>query len=314
MSVEPAMPGANDAASSDGLSGSAGRIRETTKWIIAGFAAIGALLVAGTQLSSIGDVDWTSQRGAAAMGGGVVAVVGISLAVWHASRVLTAGPIALADVTESRASKTVRKLIDDNVSLRAGFPNVTSLQIEYNRAVQDRTAAAKALFRPPTPTAGPPSPTTVAPASAATSRQQFRNATNEYRFLDGAVALLLRNASELEVRQQFTSARPWLFAGALLAAVGIGFFTWGINPPASSDNAPRTVTLAPLDVITVSLTPEGARLLGADLGSGCDIQRLRIAVPRGITDAVEAISVPDGACNAVRFRLDAATGTIINTP
>lgn len=302
------MPGASDGENA-GLSQSADRIRETTKWIIAGFAAIGALLVAGTQLSAIGNVDWTSWRGVAALGGGIVAVVGISLAVWQASRVLTAGPIALADVTELRASKEVNQLVTDNVSLRAGYPTVSDLQTEYNRAVQARTTAAAALFRPPPAAAAP-----GVPPLGATLRQNYRNATNEYRFLDGAIALLLRNASELEVRQQFESARPWLFAGALLAAAGIGFFTWGVNPPASSDDAPKTVTLAPLEVVTVSLTPEGARLLGADLGSGCDVQRLRVAIPRGTSDAVEATSLPDGQCNAVRFRLDAATGTIINGP
>lgn len=294
------MPAANDGASNAALSGSADRLRETTKWIVAAFAAIGTLLVAGTQLSAIGDVDWNLWRGVAALGGAVVAVLGISLAVWHASRVLTAGPIALADVTEARASIAVRTLIVDNVSLRAGYPTVSNLQTEYDRTVQDRTTAAIALFG------------AAAPTSA--QRQAYRNATNEYRFLDGAIALLLRNASELEVREQFKSARPWLFVGAMLAGAGIGFFTWGVNPPEASKEAPKSVTVTPLDIATVNLTPEGVRLLGDDLGSGCNLQRLRVTIPRTIVDAVEVTSLPEGACNSVRFRLDTAIGTIIGGP
>src|SRR5690349_13767483 len=74
------------------------RIRETTKWLITTFAALGAILIAGTQLSAIGELDLARGDFWVALVGGLGALIGIWLAIWHASNVLIGGVIGLSDL------------------------------------------------------------------------------------------------------------------------------------------------------------------------------------------------------------------------
>src|SRR4051812_24708517 len=69
------------------------RARDLAKWLIVAFGAIGATLVAGSQLSDIGKTDgW---RLFAAFAGLALGLGGVALAVWSAVRVLTPDDLTL---------------------------------------------------------------------------------------------------------------------------------------------------------------------------------------------------------------------------
>ena len=66
------------------------RLRETAKWILTSFAAAGAILVGGLQLSSIGKLtgETPDARVWAALAGIAVAALGVALAIGFMSGVL----------------------------------------------------------------------------------------------------------------------------------------------------------------------------------------------------------------------------------
>jgi hypothetical protein len=96
------------------------RLRETVKWLIAGFGAIGASLALGTQISGLGKLDgW---RLFAALVGAAIGFAGILVAMFFAVRVQIGAYATLGElVAESRKAKApesksgvLRFLEDDN--------------------------------------------------------------------------------------------------------------------------------------------------------------------------------------------------------
>jgi hypothetical protein len=76
------------------------RYRDLAKYLITVFAAIGGLLLAGTQLTTVGSLSFehTPWRIAAAIAGGAVALGAAFLIVWRALRVLMPVGLAFDDV------------------------------------------------------------------------------------------------------------------------------------------------------------------------------------------------------------------------
>ena len=69
------------------LAAAAERIRDSAKWLLGSFAAVGAILVAGLQLTGVGELEDGRLRWA--LGGLAVAVVGVVIAIGAAGAVVT---------------------------------------------------------------------------------------------------------------------------------------------------------------------------------------------------------------------------------
>jgi len=67
---------------STGLQGAADRIRETAKWLTVSLAAVGGVLVAGSQLSDIGALEPGTDRFTAAIVGAAIAAFGSTVVLW----------------------------------------------------------------------------------------------------------------------------------------------------------------------------------------------------------------------------------------
>jgi hypothetical protein len=98
------------------------RMRETAKWIITIFGGLGALLIAGTQLSNVGKLKVNNAvqaiwkgietgrleansvpdvvRLCAALLGGLVALAAIARIIWAATNVMITGEVTLAQLEE----------------------------------------------------------------------------------------------------------------------------------------------------------------------------------------------------------------------
>ena len=118
------------------LANAAERIRGSAQWILGAFAAVGALLAAGLQIASIGELEPSDgARFWIAFGGIAVAVIGIVIAVGAAASVSTQSDVSLhwlASDTQSEASKKVTA----DPALRQGL-TVTSLQDKLNRTATE---------------------------------------------------------------------------------------------------------------------------------------------------------------------------------
>src|SRR5512144_1087454 len=86
---------------SGGLVGAADRIRETAKWLTVSLAAIGGVLVAGTQLSDIGSLEPGSDRFRVAIVAAVVAATGSALVLWATTSTATVSAVSLIDLASN---------------------------------------------------------------------------------------------------------------------------------------------------------------------------------------------------------------------
>lgn len=105
------------------------KIREAAKWLIASFAAVGAALIAGSQLSSIGRlplcVDWSMDcaRLWVALLGTVASLVGVVLAIWIGVTLLVPDPAPVHALKGEWQGKDpyLRTYFTENRSLLQGF-------------------------------------------------------------------------------------------------------------------------------------------------------------------------------------------------
>src|SRR3954453_2370068 len=88
-------------ASSDektlGPSSAITNIRETAKWIIAAFTAVGAALIAGSQFSNIGHLDFGACSVVTVIGF-LIGLVGVAGAIWACVRVLSPDRIIASEL------------------------------------------------------------------------------------------------------------------------------------------------------------------------------------------------------------------------
>jgi hypothetical protein len=285
--------GANDGASD--------RIRETTKWIIASFAAVGAALVAGTQVSGIGELHpWGPRMWLAALGG-ALALLGIAVAIWKGSTVLVAGAVALNELEHRTAPQSVATLLRDNPVLYGGYENVAALHRAFEVATREMKVAFSRLYAEKRPT------DELKDAAARADLQAD--------LVSQVVSRLLDAASTTIVRASFTASRPWLFAGALATASGVGIFTWAVNPPKPTNDTPLTVRVTPMRTAEIVLSAEGVRILGPQLGANCDTRRLLTVTPKaGTSGPLWVVAVPTENCEPVQFALTQAMGAILASP
>src|ERR1700719_2870994 len=84
------------------FSDAANRIRDSAKWLLGAFAAVGALLAAGLQLADLGKLasDRSDHRLQWAVVGVGAAVLGIGIAIGAAASVITRSFVTLKWLTE----------------------------------------------------------------------------------------------------------------------------------------------------------------------------------------------------------------------
>ena len=181
-----------------GVQSAIDRYRDLAKYLITIFAGVGALLVAGTQLSSIGDLSFEDDtaRAVAAIVGMVLTIGAIAAVVGLALRVLRPVEMTFDDIV---SDAQLRSEIERRASLLGGAGSLEEVQDLL------RTTA-------------------------------LSEADRESWF--GVADQIVAYAAYLRTRSTFEGTwRPMLIA-AIVGVIGIAAFTWGANPPESSTQAP----------------------------------------------------------------------------
>ncbi len=209
------------------LANAAERIRGSAQWILGAFAAVGALLAAGLQIASIGELEPSDgARFWIAFGGIAVAVIGIVIAVGAAASVSTQSDVSLhwlASDTQSEASKKVTA----DPALRQGL-TVTSLQDKLNRTATEAGEQFEKIVQ-----LGDPGNDPDKQAKAAALQATYTQQTAELDRLQRIRTDVLDVASFYRVKEAFDNAKILMVVGALMAALGITAFAWGANAPES---------------------------------------------------------------------------------
>jgi hypothetical protein len=242
------MTATPDQDASAALSASREVVRGAAKWFFAGLAGIGVVLVAGSQLSSIGALPPTSPRLYLALAGVVVGLGAILWAMWRVVDVLAGRRWAFEDVVReweavaqlpSRRFQNWRKrvrhptgwFLREHPSLFGNYGSPVEILDEYEKSAPGRPG------------------------------------------LDDLVDLmtgLQDKVATVYLTERFRALRSQIGGGIVIGAAGIILFAWAANPIKPDQPIPslahanlRNADLRGASLRNVDLT--GADLTGADL-------------------------------------------------
>jgi hypothetical protein len=219
MESEGSMADEDKKPSADPFSSAVDQMHATAKWVIGIFGAIGAVLVAGTQLSSMGQLAYNDERLGIAVLAFAVGLISVGFVIWHAARVLTEGHVT-RDFLE-RASYTASDCLDIN-EYASGY-SINALLKGYDDDIKARNTLYDAdRERDLTPN----------------EIEQVKELNGRIQYLGGAVRQLAAAAHYNEVCKLFRSAIRTIFIAGAIGAIAMGIFAWAVNPPTPKDTTP----------------------------------------------------------------------------
>jgi hypothetical protein len=260
------------------------RLRDTAKWILASFGAVGAIVVAGLQLSSVGELTGQSatSRLVAAFLGIALAALGVGVAIWFTSSVLA--PFLNNFRSADEHPDVTRRVLSDKELVGATYDELKEAIEKADRALDKAE------------TKGRDSP-------------EYEKALCERDELEKDKQLALTVIGSELLADRFARARHAVAAGIILVIVGVVAFAWGANPP--SPEAKESLVIlgqAPL-ALRVHLTPAGVVALQET--RSCTKPDLDVLSISGKPAQREVVTVPTEACKSVRFVLTPDLGTAI---
>jgi hypothetical protein len=248
------------------------RYRDLAKYLITIFAGVGALLVAGTQLASIGTLSLKDDpaRVVAVIVGLLLAVGAIAAIIGLALKILRPIEMTFDDVA---ADPTLSAEIDKRPSLLAGADSIDQVR-----------------------------------ANLAGTALSDEDVETWYPVADDIVA----EAAYLRARQTFEGTWWPLLAAAVAGALGITAFTWGANPPDKAQSAAPIVQPAPVPVRISLTADGREALADALGGTGCATGSISALSLGGTESAPRVVTLPHGSCTAAQFVLSPDWGASLS--
>lgn len=271
-----------------------GELQATAKWLITTFAAIGGILIAGTQLSSIGGLELKSDnpRLWATVLGGLVALGCIGLIIGAVTKVLVGG-----HVTASNIGKIPNSPVNLNDPLLlGGYGTPTELIEAFQRVVAERDQARQ----------NQNNPAAQAAAQAAAEDREDRN--DDIRRLNPIITRTLSAAYYNSVSKNFKDAKNRMYLFGAIGAVGILAFVWGANEP---DAPPGTSAFQVPVGAVVRLGDEDQALRADSVGAECVKSPIGVVVLGVKDNAYDTVVIPTDQCKTARLTvIQGVTGEV----
>jgi hypothetical protein len=280
------VAGTADAGSKDAFEQARDRLRETIKWLVASFGAIGASLALGTQISNIGGL--SAGRLSIAIVSALGAFIGVFAAMWKAVSVLTGSHITIGDLAresergarqmEKEKSRLLRFFEEDNKHILRPYGSLKALYDDFLKVQEGKDDDA-------------------------------------YNRVAEHVGVVVNAASYERLRFTFNDALRWIMVSLALAAVAILIFAWAANPVDEEEEAAtapaslEAAAAAPYPA-RLSLTPTGREVVQSSVGPDCTGRQIDVLVLGGDRDAVDVVTLPTAKCSAARFVITAGLGTL----
>jgi hypothetical protein len=300
----------------------ADRLRQTTTWLAATLAGVAAIMLAGSQLSSIGSISFAADgaRLIAAIVSALIAIAAVGYAVYVLTSIQMPSEGTLGQIRKDAADSNSRlaRLAADDSGLRNGRATLTEFLDEYEAvrkqqcdAERDVQSAMDSVENARTKKEKADASSKLAAANAHQQRMDERIA--EFR---PHMVTLAQLASYLSLRDRFSTGRLKIFFAALLAAASLVCFAWAANPAQPKSSAAQTVPQSP-SAGRLLLTPAGKSQLDAVLGHACATSA---ATPAGVAvlalartgGSYDVVVVPRGACpKPIRVTISADQGHIV---
>jgi hypothetical protein len=189
------------------------RVREAAKWLLGTFGAIATVLVAGSQLSSIGSLKGGGRLVVAILAA-AIALIGLGIAAWLILDIMLPSRASLRDVV---LNEPTNKLAERYPELLHGLPTVEKLREEYTAALKKRLDVVKKNYHFP----------------QGASDDEVKAAANWVIFLGQTVGEVEGVTAYLALESKLRNPRRRLFLFLLAAVIagGIIIFAWAANPP-----------------------------------------------------------------------------------
>jgi hypothetical protein len=245
----------------DPIAVAANRIREAGKWLIAAAAAVGAALIAGSQLSSIGKLNVCTSsseqclRLPASLLGAIIALVSIAYIMWSAVQLLLPVEVTVTDLANHWDAANPKwadvKFFKENPAyLGYSHPNeLGKARIDAWTQLTEAEATAKSALD---------SEREIRERDVEQARKVFDDLQDRTRTITSIAQYQL-------LKDDFKRFSKKLLPAVALAAIGVVLFAWAANPP--SPVAPsitmKGATLAHADLRQANL--KGVDLSGANL-------------------------------------------------
>lgn len=269
------------------------QVRDTIKYVVAGFAAVGAILVGTAPLTGIGTISglwWI-----AALLGAIAAIGGVIVAVWKASDVLLP-TVATLDVVEKAAGGTELARLRDNVLggkeglFRSWGGSVSAFRSQ--RDLEYSTLMSIDAYSPPED-------------EKAELSETRTTVVARIEQLNRAAETALAGAQYAATRDCALDRRKWIALAATSVAVGAGLFTWAVSRPDDKDVVVKPQRAARA---VVTFTAAGRKDLGDLVGSACGARAPALILNGGPAGPWEVVTTGDGGCSPARFTLTPEQG------
>jgi hypothetical protein len=272
----PTAPAAVAAAASPTNPYQAGndQIRKTATWLIGALAAVAAILLAGSQVSSIGKLPADGVTGRLTVAGlsAALAIGTVVYSIYRLTLVLAPVTTPLRDL-RTEAGKPNSQIVDiatSDTGLTAGYPTIKALLDKYDKEREQRLTiraehqkARKVLADAVSETAKEAAKDAVEKVAAA-EKQADADVAELRRY----VLSLSQFLGYLTVSNRFADERRKVLVAAVVGAAAIIAFAWAANPAAPPAGTVAALPKSPV-AVTVVLTPAGVEELSSLLGAAC---------------------------------------------
>jgi hypothetical protein len=216
-------------------------MRSAAKWMLAVAGAVGAVLISGGPLAAVGEVHGVLDTFLAWLGL-VIALCGVSVAIWQTSKVLVPRLATPNTMRTSPDLAGLRAQISDEPAEFMGFSAVTVDGL-FRRQSRLRERTALLMLQ-------------VARAENDEQRRQFQAELAQVRKNSEVVEVYVRWVLALGhawlVRADLQRSRKWTLAGGIIVAVGAVLF-FSVTGSSGPTYVP-VVTVAPSATVSPALT------------------------------------------------------------
>jgi hypothetical protein len=297
------------AQQNDGLAQAADRLRDSAKWLIVSFGAAAAVVVAGISLSDVGRIsgDTPGYRLAFAIGGALVAIVGVLAALAWAMSLAAASTVTIDDL-QARPSRWQWSLrfalakVQEDPAL-SPWGNELRAFVEALRDARSRQKLALDRYMEEDNDEDSNRDASSDRLSSEEAQQRLDRATFLVDELEGTMGRLLVTASFLRLQESFRVARVIITLWLLLAAAGVLAFAYAVRTGPAALDVPASPVAA-----SVSVPPDDRADLAKRLGTGCryslDAVPIIVLSLDEETVKAQAVTLPAMSCKPVRLEID----------
>lgn len=281
------------------------RLRATATWVAGALGAVATIMLAGTQLSNIGQLSPETEPGrlALAAGGIAVGVAAVLRAIYllSSAQMPVESHLEVLDQAAKNPESQLARAAEANKYFTRGRPDLAHLlqDLRKARTLFDESRVAFTVAEDKVLDA---SAEELETAIESQERAAKRVAIMETRLDDllKGVRALNELGAYLGVKAKLERVLPEVLAMSIIAAGCFVIFAWAANPPASTASS-DAVSASPV-AARLKLTPDAAAAHASVLGAKCAAAAseltdgIDVVALASSGDKVTVVTVPSGPC------------------